>query len=212
MRLLISSSLLFILCSCLPAEQSELVFDSGKRTPQSLNMNYKQNAQFVDRKFVYQTLVEVFNIVPGTSMDSIIKTNIFKRIEFGGACDLYAQSDNGNSTAEFTDELCSNGMGVVQPALGNPMRFALTIKSCEDLISTAAHFSAVRGKIFSDNVWKTPDEASVTKAWELFIRLEAIDAPTMNALIDIRKVTTTNEEAWKGILLALCSSPTWQVL
>lgn len=176
---------------------------------------YNTELQMSNRSYVESVLLQVFDAQENQAMASYIQTNIFEKAEFGGACDQYAPSYFGSSTEskrEFDREKCVNGIGVVQASNSNPMRYSITTKVCEKLISDTDSLNAVRKKIFSDNKWNNPTDEKILLAWSLFNQASSADKDVINALKDIGKVTSSNDEAWKIIILTLCISPEWQVL
>ena len=175
--------------------------------------DFSSEIQMSNRSFVESVLLQVFD-AEGTSAATYIKTGIYEKIEFGGACDLYSASETiGKPTTPLFDrERCTNSIGVVQIPSNNPMRYSLTEKVCEKLITEVPRLDAVRNKIFTDKKWGEVTNDKVLVAWHLFHQTTDADTATINALKDIRKVTPSNDEAWKFIILGLCMSPEWQVL
>lgn len=213
-------NLLFIamsLVSCVPfAKKANSKLDF--RTPSSIVekvslTEYNSDVQMGSRSYIESVLLQVFDAENNKDMASYIQSNIFERIEFGGACDKYSASDEGVSTkVEFERERCKNSIGVVQPSNNNPMRYSLTTKACEKLVGDANSLNAVRNKIFSDKKWGNPTNEKILLAWHLFNQASDTDTDVISALKDIEKVTSSNDEAWKIIILTLCISPEWQVL
>lgn len=212
MLFLISS--VFILSGCLPSKEGKLSFGDivvpKDRKPQSLE--YTQNMQLGDRAFVTSVLTQVFDIRAGSPIELGIQYGVYKKIEFGGACDHYAISDLSYTQYEFESEFCTNGISIVQRSISNPMRFSHTTKMCEYLITLPETFRAIGKKIYADGLWKEPTKEKIKLAWELFHLLDPIEDDALEALLNIKNATTTNDEAWKVTLLAICSSPTWQAL
>ena len=175
--------------------------------------DYSSEIQMANRSYVESILLQVFD-AEGTTAAVYIKSGIYDKIEFGGACDMYAPSETKGKSATplFDRERCTNAIGVVQPANNNPMRYSLTEKVCERLVTEAPRLEAVRNKIFTDKKWGEPTNEKVLVAWHLFHQASDADAATLEALKNIRKVTPSNDEAWKFIILGLCMSPEWQVL
>lgn len=206
------------LASCVPiAETSKSKLDF--RAPSSIVegaalKDYNSEIQMAGRSYVESVLLQVFD-AEGTSAATYILSDIYQKIEFGGACDQYAASDvgvPGSTTVEFVRERCVNSIGVVQPSNNNPMRYSLTTKVCEKLVLDAPRLISVRNKIFADQKWGDPTDEKVLMAWRLFHQATDADSDVLSALKDIRKVTPNNDEAWKIIILTLCMSPEWQAL
>jgi hypothetical protein len=177
-------------------------------------MDYNSEIQMAGRSYIESVLLQVFD-AEGTTAATYIQSDIYQKIEFGGACDQYATSDTGlpnSATFEYVRERCVNGIGVVQPSNNNPMRYSLTTKVCEKLVLEPARLNSVRNKIFADQKWGEPTNEKVLKAWRLFHQVTDADSDVLSALKDIKKVTPNNDEAWKIIVLTLCMSPEWQVL
>ena len=174
-------------------------------------LNYNYELQMADRAYVESVLHQVFD-AKGTPAASYIETEIYRKMEFGGACDVYEASDLGPTQVEFSREQCFNGITVVQPTNNNPMRYSLTTKVCERLVKDSARMTAVRKKLYTGTTWKKPDSASIQLAWELFFPIHSASREVVSALEDIAKVSSSNEEAWKNIILTLCISPEWQAI
>ena len=174
-------------------------------------LNYSYEQQMSDRSYVESVLLQVFD-AKGTSAASYIETEIFRKVEFGGACDVYEPSDLGTATIEFSREQCYNGIGVVQGSNNNPMRYSLTTKVCERLVIDKDRMGAVRKKIFSDNKWNRPTSASIQKAWALFFPIHPADPMVVDGLLEVANVSAGNENAWQNIMLTLCISPEWQAI
>lgn len=174
-------------------------------------LDYSYDQQMSDRSYVESVLLQVFD-AKGTSAASYIQTEIFQKIEFGGACDKYEPSDLGATTIEFTREQCFSGIGVVQGSNNNPMRYSLTTKVCERLVADKDRMAAVRKKIYVDNKWAKPNSSSIQKAWALFFPVDRADPAVVDALIKLASVSSGDEAAWKNIILTMCISPEWQAL
>lgn len=206
------------LASCVPiAETKKSSLDF--RAPSSIVENaalkdYNNEIQMASRSYVESVLLQVFD-AEGTSAATYIQSDIYQKIEFGGACDQYSASDTGmpnSATFEFVRERCINSIGVVQPSNNNPMRYSLTTKVCEKLVLDAPRLISVRNKIFADQKWGEPTDEKVLVAWRLFHQATDADSNIVSALKDIKKVTSNNDDAWKIIVLTLCMSPEWQAL
>jgi len=206
------------LASCVPiAETNKSALDF--RAPSSIVegaalKDYNSEIQMANRSYVESVLLQVFNS-EGKTAATYIQSDIYQKIEFGGACDQYAASDIGvsnSTTVEFVRERCVNSIGVVQPSNNNPMRYSLTTKVCEKLVLETARLNSVRNKIFADQKWGEPTDEKVLLAWRLFHQVTDADKDVLSALKDIKKVTSNNDDAWKIIVLTLCISPEWQTL
>lgn len=217
MKNYINISFLILLMGCLPSKEGELSFGNNvgggntNRIPQS--MEYRQNMQFGDRYYVTNVILDVFSIPERSPLGNYVKSLLQYKIEFGGACDPYSISDLGYSDYEFQDERCWGGIGIVQASISSPMRYSLTIKACEYLVNRKDDANInIRNKIYPEGVWKEPTAPDVQKLWNLFYTLDPIDKPTVEALLNIKTATTSHKEAWDAIIVAVCSSPAWQVL
>lgn len=176
--------------------------------------DYNSEIQMANRSYVESVLLQVFD-AEGTPAATYIQSEIYQRIEFGGACDQYSASDIGVSTSattEFARERCTNSIGVVQPANNNPMRYSLTTKVCERLIADSSRLNIVRNKLFSTQKWGDVTDDKVLVAWHLFHQASDANSDVINSLKNMRKVTSNNDDAWKVIILTLCISPEWQAL
>lgn len=172
---------------------------------------FSSEIQMADRSYVESVLLQVFNAV-NTPAGAYIQSDIYQKVEFGGACDQYSLSDLGATTVEFSREQCFTGIGVVQGSNNNPMRYSLTTKVCERLVNDTTRMTVVRDKIFTTKKWEKPDSASVQRAWKLFFPIEDANSRVVTDLLNISKVSSSDEEGWKNIMLTLCISPEWQVL
>jgi len=175
-----------------------------------LNSKYLLVLQVPDREYTTTVIKKVFNIQNGSASETWINTNIYTRTEFGGGCDRQAESDLGSGTIEFPSESCGNTLDSVIVSTSNPMRFGLTMKTCEYVTNQAANMNEVKTKIFGSQAWATPTSETIEKAWALFYPADQIAAETSTALKDINKAAKDPAEAWKLILFTLCSSPGWQ--
>lgn len=206
--LILSLSFLF---SCVPMK-GELSFRAPSEVKEKAELKaYTSELQMASRSYIESVLLQVFD-AQGTAMATEIENVIYKKIEFGGACDQYEASDKGSATLEYPRAQCVNAIGVVQKSTNNPMRYSLTTKVCEKMVGDTARMDAVRNKIFADKKWAKPNDESVENAWELFYPTTKIDAQLRNNFINMRKIASTDQEAWKYIMLTLCISPEWQTL
>ncbi|WPU66118.1 hypothetical protein [Peredibacter starrii] len=202
---------LLMLAACQPA-QEELKFDAPNAlVEKQQQLNYASEIQMADRAYVESVLLQIFN-ASGTSAATYIQSDIYQKVEFGGACDFYSTSDLSPTTVEFPREQCYTGMGVVQNPNNNPMRYSLTTKVCERLVVDSARMDVVKAKIFSNNQWEAPSDASIQRAWSLFFPIESASPAVVKDLKAIADVSSGNEDAWKNIILTMCISPEWQVL
>jgi len=228
---------LVLVSACTPSGETELTWrapsatdeNGGKENPPVTNPNptptppketvpevinskeFSSEIQMADRSYVESVLLQVFNAA-NTPAGAYIQSDIYQKVEFGGACDQYSLSDLGATTVEFSREQCFTGIGVVQGSNNNPMRYSLTTKVCERLVLDSARMTVVRDKIFTTKKWEKPDSASVQRAWKLFFPVEDANSGVVNDLLNISKVSSSDEEGWKNIILTLCISPEWQVL
>jgi hypothetical protein len=215
MKLFLLLASTFILVSCqdiVGPEATNLNF----RAPNSVDereakLSYTYEQQMSDRAYVESVLLQVFDAA-GKKMAPIIQTEIYQKIEFGGACDIYAPSDVSASAVEFAREQCFNGIGVVQGSNNNPMRYSLTTKVCEKLVKDSDSLGAVRKKIFAENVWKKPTPGSIQTAWNLFYQVHRADPMVVEALLGVAEASVNEEDAWRNIILTMCISPDWQAL
>lgn len=187
-----------------PAKEPEPQIDMS-------NKSFSSEIQMADRSYVESVLLQIFNAA-NTTAGTYIQSDIYQKVEFGGACDPYSVSDIGATTLEFSREQCFTGIGVVQNSNNNPMRYSLTTKVCEKLVNDSTRMDVVRDKIYTTKKWARPDAASIQKAWKLFFPIEDADARVVTELLNVAKVSSTDEEGWKNIMLTLCISPEWQVL
>ncbi|WP_408099032.1 hypothetical protein ACJVC5_08955 [Peredibacter sp. HCB2-198] len=211
---LIISLLMLAACEAPVAKKQEegLVFRAPNAFQEKqAQLTYASEIQMADRSYVESVLLQVFN-AEGTSAATYIQSDIYQKVEFGGACDFYAPSDLSATTIEFPREQCFTGMGVVQNLNNNPMRYSLTTKVCERLVNDTARMDVIKAKIFPDNKWAAPTAASIQKAWSLFFPIEQADSAIVDDLKAISNVSSGTEDAWKNIVLTMCVSPEWQVL
>ena len=202
---------LLILAACQPAQEELKFVAPNAMVEKEQQLNYASEIQMADRSYVESVLLQVFNAA-GTSAATYIQSDIYQKVEFGGACDFYSTSDLSATTVEFPREQCYTGMGVVQNPNNNPMRYSLTTKVCERLVADRARMDVVKAKIFSNNVWAAPSDSSIQKAWSLFFPIDSASPEIVNDLKAIADVSSGNEDAWKNIILTMCISPEWQVL
>ena len=154
--------------------------------------DYASEVQMATRSYVESVLLQVFD-AEGTPAANYIQTDILQKVEFGGSCDLYASGDKGNTTVQFPREQCFNSIGIVQPPNNNPMRYSLSTKVCEKLVADKDRLSAVRKKIYENQVWGMPTDDKVQIAWRLFHQSTDIDANGINALKDLKNVSSSND-------------------
>lgn len=202
---------LLILAACQPAQQ-----ELNWRAPNAVEekqarLDYQSEIQMADRSYIESVLLQTFNAT-GTPAAAYIQSDVYQRVEFGGACDVYAISDKNATTVEFPREQCFTGIGLVQPSNNNPMRYSLTTKVCERLVIDTDRMNVVKSKIYSDGKWKNPDSTSLRKAWSLFLQSGDLDQGSVDGLLELAKVSSGDEDAWKNIILTMCMSPEWQVL
>lgn len=202
---------LLILAACQPAQQELKFAAPNAMVEKEQQLNYASEIQMADRSYVESVLLQIFN-ASGTSAATYIQSDIYQKVEFGGACDFYSTSDLSATTVEFPREQCYTGMGVVQNPNNNPMRYSLTTKVCERLVVDSARMDVVKSKIFSNNQWAAPSDSSIQKAWSLFFPIESASPEVVKDLKAIGDVSSGNEDAWKNIILTMCISPEWQVL
>lgn len=201
---------LILMSACTPQESTELNWRAPNAVEEAREKgNYTFELQMADRSYVESVLLQVFE-ASNTPAAAYIQSDIYQKVEFGGACDQYAASDLGANTIEFPRQQCFSGIGVVQSANNNPMRYSLTTKVCEKLVNDSARMSVVRDKIWPDKKWNTPDNASVQRAWALFFPIQSANEIVVSELLNIAKVSSGDEDAWKNIILTLCISPEWQ--
>lgn len=204
---------LMILAACTPTQSPT---ELNWRAPNAFEekqakLTYSSELQMADRSYIESVLLQVFD-AEGTAAASYILSDVYQKVEFGGACDFYAPSDLNATTVEFPREQCFTGIGVVQNSNNNPMRYSLTTKVCERLVIDSARMSSVRAKIWTDGKWHAPDEASIQKAWALFFPIERAHPDVVGAFKELAAVSSGDEDAWKNIILTMCISPEWQVL
>lgn len=203
---------IMVMSSCVPEQKTDLVFSSHGANSGLVGSNekYSVSLQISERGYVSDTLKKVFNVASGTAADLWIDTNVYNKVDFGGGCDFYAESEISSTQPEFPSESCGI-FGTVQPATNNSMRFSYTNKTCEYLTNQENYMNEVKTKITGTGAWKSPDEASVKKAWSLFYPADNINKEVSEALINLKSVANSDAEAWKLILFTVCSSPGWQV-
>lgn len=211
---------------------SDLNFDDSNvaRGSPSTSEDYSILNVMADRAYVESVLGQVFGIqspsvyqsnttagaltVP-TAMKAL-EDDIYFRREFGGACDRYAGGEVPVSTTaiiEYRREECKGGIGVYQPALSSPQRYAFTIKSCEKLVMDNTHFANAMTRIFPSwaSTQPNPDAQSITKVYQAFLPTESPSQELIDHLVDMSADAGGKTEAWRRILLTFCISPEWQV-
>ena len=210
---LLLSLFLIVSCQITGQEVGQLNFRAPNAVEdKAAQEDYAVELQIGDRSYVESVLLQVFD-AKGTSAESYILSDIYSRVEFGGACDIYSSADNGTTTSrEFPKENCYTGVGIVQPSNSNPMRFSLTTNVCERLVADSARMAVIRNKIFTDKQWRKPDDVSVNKAWGLFFPTYSADSSIVRELKELGELSGSDENAWKHIVLTMCISPAWQVL
>ncbi|MBC7458479.1 MAG: hypothetical protein H7235_09385 [Bdellovibrionaceae bacterium] len=204
----IGLSLVVFLTAC--GAKTELEFSSSSLAD-SLGMNakYMLKLQVTDREFTTSVIKKAFNINSGSTSETWINRDVNTRSEFGGGCDPYRESDLGANIIEFPSESCGRIVPVVT-ATNNPMRYGLTMKTCEFVTNQPENMNEIKLKLFGTQAWAAPDAVTIEKAWGLFYPADKINEETNAALKDIGIAAKDSAEAWKLILFTLCSSPGWQ--
>lgn len=203
-------AIFFSFISCVSTEKTELSFydeehpyiSGNGRTPAS-EIDYELKLQVGDRRYVESVLSQVFDL--SESESTSIRDLIYKKQEFGGACDRYAQSEI-NGTVEFPRETCS-GLDIVLPATANPMRFAYMTKVCENLVNNSSYLSRAVGNVNQDF-----SETHFLSLYQKFYLEESPSTEVINSFKNLYDEKGTQREGWKLVMLGLCLSPAWQVL
>ena len=215
-RALLLSSLFFSTIACIEiqTERSELVFKGKTSRSIAAESVYPVSMQVAPRGYIVDVFRDVFEIQEDSTLDKMLITNIYKKVEFGGGCDVYEASNlDAYNQIEFPNESCGS-INSTQVATSNPMRFSITSKVCEDILSDSVARESIRKKIFpSTSQWGNPsDMAAIKRMWNLFYPIDKINAATSKALEVVGYSTNNEEEAWKAMIFTVCSSPAWQVL
>ena len=166
-----------------------------------------------DRRYVDSVLRDVFGITsdsvaPGTT----IADNIFRKAEFGGACDVYAPVYLNGTKVEFGPETCFSGLTENNKANTNASRQALVTKTCHTLVSNSTAINNVFLKIFGSTTAQGVDDAKLALAYQLFYPDDVLSTDVKTALVALANTQGSNTEKWRMIVLGLCVSPEWQTL
>lgn len=207
---------LFLLVSC-QKSGSDLVFEDinnigtkNDRAPANLG-DVKAELNVADRYYVESVLLQIFS--PTSAADkNKLQVEIIERPEFGGPCDPYEPSETTTAAVEFPRLRCLNGISTVLTSTANPMRFSLTTKTCERLVSETTSFTRAMSKIFGNGPIIAPNASSLSSAYSLFYQDENASSAITTALMDLSKKGSDANESWRLVLIALCISPGWQVL
>jgi hypothetical protein len=177
-----------------------------------------------DRAYVSAALLQAFsNGQDTTAIQSIINNNIYVSAQFGGGCDHYAASNVASAvtgfpgTLEYPAAKCVDA--TVLPAYSNPMRYANTATACDSIVNSSVWTTSsgqIMNKIISGlvagAVYPTPNATTVKKAYAIFFPIDPPSTDVVNALLAVGTNSTNTTDAWKQIVIAICSSPEWQVL
>ena len=166
-----------------------------------------------DRRYVDSVLRDVFDmpsdsVAPGTT----IRDNIYRKAEFGGACDVYAPVLTGASTVENVPETCFAGLDENTRANSNAPRYALVTKTCHTMVGNATAMANVYTKLFGTTSAGVVDDPKLTLAYQLFYPDDPLNATVKASLYTLANTQSTNDLKWKMIILGLCVSPEWQSL
>lgn len=164
-----------------------------------------------DRRYVESVLRDVFGIssdsvAPGTT----IRDNIFRKAEFGGACDVYAPVYLDDTNVEIISETCFSGLTDNNKANSNASRQALVTKTCHTLVANSTAINNVFVKIFGSTTAGVVDDAKLALAYQLFYPDDVLSTDVKTALVTLANTQTSNTEKWRMIVLGLCVSPEWQ--
>lgn len=199
-------------CVEIQAERTELVFGGPTSRTIASNEVYPVSMQVAPRGYIVNVLREVFSIQENSSLDNKLINEIYKKVEFGGGCDVYEASETAFNVIEYPNEACGS-IATDQVATSNPMRFSITSKACEDILADSATLTKVRNKIFASSSWGSPsDYQAIEKMWKLFYPIDPINDAITKSLEDVGYATSNNTDAWKTMIFTVCSSPGWQVL
>lgn len=170
------------------------------------------------RAYVASTLREVFGAASHSSVEKAIEELVVRQLApfAGGPCDRYGEDC----------PLMNNGSGRVDPAgesqssvipAPTTARFALMIRVCERITSEdkAIFFAASQamGGAVANHL-PMPLEGDVTAAFDLFHTGEVPPKAVTNELLSLAKLAYQQGgtlEAWRFLLLTLCTSPGWQI-
>ena len=174
-----------------------------------------------DRNYIESYFAEAFQIQSSEIEDVVILRELtVKNGIHGGGCDPYgstAQMGTDNKiAAEFPDQECGpKSFDPVNNPRSNAVRFALTTRLCEKMITTRpARFTALMVKIFPD--WGQspatdpkylPDSESLTRAYRIFNRDSTPDPELLQALLEVVSLNQDIASKWKSILIPLCMNP-----
>lgn len=211
--------LIGLVSACVPVpsvKDSKLTFRAPNSVAEVAALkDYNSELQMAPRSYIESVLLEVFD-AKNTPAATYIQSDIYEKIEFGGACDQYGASDIGLATAtfEYDRERCKNSVDVVQKSTNNPMRYSILTKVCERLVIDTERMKSVRKKVLGPTAtsWTKPSASSVEAAWTLFYPATPLTSDIQSALINVGKESSSDETAWQHIMLTLCISPQWQVL
>lgn len=202
---------LFSLVSCQPETSLEWAAPNHLMEKEARE-DYNYGLKMADREYVVSVLFDVFNVTDA-KLKTSVQNQILLRNEFGGPCDPYSESDLGNSTIEFAQERCVNGISGVLVSTNNPMRYAITTKVCEELLGNSQILKNIKQKIGApDKKDEKISDAHVAKAWSLFFPHEEITLSVKQGLLDVVEASSSPDEAVKNTMLTLCISPQWQTL
>lgn len=215
-----------IVSGCVPSkdEKSAVNFsdkvnsspDNNPGNTTALTLDKSINLRTVDRFYVSAVLNDIFG--PGAA--TIINDNISTQMDyFGGGCDQYDKNvSTSNSCLNANCKLITcNGNNVIDNQVGSSsvIRQGLLIKACEKIADVNANiiFALQPIAVFTTTATAPAiNNANLTKAYSFFYRSEEAPASTISALMDIANQETSNNfNKWKFVLLALCTTPQWQI-
>lgn len=160
-----------------------------------------------NRDYVESVLKQVFTPTGNeTFLNAILKQQIRNKMGlFGGSCTNYTSEgltdctrDDALAVVAESDSLISNTQPTSAP------REARRVNACVQITSLPEAVSAAVAKISGANAGARPASPQVASAFQLFYPGRAPDANVMRALSAL--------STWHDVLLALCSSPGWQIL
>lgn len=208
MKNIFSLLLLILMSACVPLGilKPPSVVEFEEQVIRAPAAEYGLQLQMGDNAYVESVLVQAFSNGSDESRGKI-HTMIYQQTEFGGVCDRYAMSEiDGNP--EFPREKCANSE--LTKANSNPGRYAYAIKACEELTTQEASFKNIMDKIFPDGKIEKVNQATFLKAYQIFYLEESPDKAVTNEFIKLSKEVGDPKEAWRVIMMTLCSSPQWQ--
>lgn len=218
--------LLLTACGLKP---SELKFDDSvlaSRRPASQSIEVQpliENRRATESVFLRvlgMPQASIFQATNSTGMASTIENSIYRKKEFGGACDRYAASEMPNGTGvsvEFPRETCPNEINVVQRPNSNPQRYSHSTKLCESIASNDSQMLGILnrtlgGSSTSLSAVPPPSSESIRKLYQQFYTSQAPSSELDAYLVNLAAQVSSPAEAWRQLFLIVCVSPEWQTV